>query len=150
MAYSGKFCPKNKEKYRGDWKKIHWKSLWEKKVLMHLDLNPHVVWYSYETIVIPYKSSADKGKSRRYYMDFIVHYDNGLTCLIEVKPYHETLAPSVPTILTERAKVKYSKQAYTYTVNQDKWKAANAFCKKKGWRFFLLTEKNAPKLGLKF
>ena len=150
MAYSGRFCPKNKEKYRGDWKKIKWRSMWEKKLLVHLDNNPHVKWYSYETVVIPYKSSADGGKQRRYYMDFIVHYNNGMTALIEVKPHHETIQPSVPKRLTEKAKTKYSKTAYTYRVNQDKWKAAEAFCKSKGWKFFILTEKNCSRLGLKF
>jgi len=91
MAYSGKFCPVNKDKYKGDWKKIKWRSRWEYKFLKHLDANPHVKWYSYETVIIPYKSTADGGKMRRYYMDFIVHYDNGLTCLVEIKPHHETV-----------------------------------------------------------
>ena len=150
MAYSGKYCPVNKDKYKGDWRKIKWRSRWEYKVLKHLDANPHVKWYSYETVIIPYKSTADGGKTRRYYMDFIVHYDNGLTALIEVKPYHETVMPSAPTKLTESAKMKFSKKAYTYQVNIDKWKTAEALCKDKGWKFFIVTEKNCGRMGLKF
>ncbi len=150
MAYSGKYCPTNKEKYRGDWRKIKWRSKWEYTFLKHLDANPHVVWYSYETVIIPYKSTADGGKTRRYYMDFIVHYDNGLTCLLEVKPDKETKEPSKPKRLTEKTKTNYAKQAYTYQVNLDKWKTAEAYCRDKGWKFFILTEKNCKQLGLKF
>ncbi|AHY25131.1 putative head completion protein [Pectobacterium bacteriophage PM2] len=29
MAYSGKFIPVNKEKYKGDWRKITYRSSWE-------------------------------------------------------------------------------------------------------------------------
>jgi len=150
MAYSGKYCPTNKEKYKGDWRKIKWRSKWEYKFLKHLDANPHVKWYSYETVVIPYKSTADGGKMRRYFMDFIVHYDNGMTALVEIKPFHETVQPNAPTILSERAKNNFAKKAYTYQVNQDKWKTAQAFCKDKGWKFFILTEKNCKMLGLSF
>jgi len=150
MAYSGKFCPKNKEKYQGDWRKITWRSRWEHNLLKHLDTNPHVVKYGYENIIIPYRSKADKGKMRRYYMDFMVQYDNGLTCLIEVKPHIETISPNVPKRLTEKAKMNYNKKAYTYQVNQDKWEAAAQYCAKKGWKFFILTEKNCNKIGVKF
>ena len=150
MAYSGKYCPTNKEKYKGDWRKIKWRSKWEYKFLKHLDANPHVKWYSYETVVIPYKSTADGGKMRRYFMDFIVHYDNGMTALVEIKPFHETVQPNAPTILSERSKNNFAKKAYTYQVNQDKWKTAQAYCKDKGWKFFILTEKNCKMLGLSF
>lgn len=150
MAYSGKFTPTNKHKYKGDWTKIKWRSSWEYTLLKHLDKNPHVLKYSYETVIIPYRSMADKGKQRRYYMDFFVVYDNGLTCLIEVKPANETMKPKVPKLLTEKAKMQFSKKAYTYQVNSDKWNAARKYCQLKGWKFFLLTEKNCGQLGLKF
>ena len=150
MAYSGKFCPINKNKYIGDWKKITWRSSWEYTFLKHLDANPNVVKYSYETVIIPYISTADHGKKRRYYMDFYVKYNNGLECLVEVKPHNETMRPKPPKLLTEKRKTAYSKKAYTYQVNQDKWDTARRYCTKRNWKFFILTEKNASALGLSF
>ena len=150
MAYSGKFCPVNKDKYKGDWRKIKWRSSWEFTLLKHLDNNPLVANYSYETITIPYRSIADHGKSRKYIMDFYVKYKNGLECLIEVKPDMETKKPTVPKVLSEKKKMQFSKKAYTYQVNQDKWQAANVYCQKRGWKFFILTEKNCHKLGISF
>jgi len=56
MAYSGKYSPKNTNKYLGDPTKIFYRSLWERRVMVHLDDNPSVIGWSNEEIVIPYLS----------------------------------------------------------------------------------------------
>ena len=37
---------------------------------------------------------------------------------------------------------KYITEVVTYGVNQAKWKAAEEFCEKRGWKFKVLTEKD--------
>jgi hypothetical protein len=36
---------------------------------------------------------------------------------------------------------KYLREAATYLVNQEKWKAADIFCQEHGWKFMIMTEK---------
>lgn len=146
MAYSGSFMPKNREKYKGEITKIHYRSNWEKFFMNYLDKHPNVVKWSSEEVVIPYFSQAD-GKRRRYFMDFWVKYDTGQEFLIEVKPKKETLPPIKPTQLTAGAKRRFMNEIYTYSVNIDKWKAAKAVADKNKINFRILTEEGLRKLG---
>jgi hypothetical protein len=147
MAYSGSFMPKNREKYKGEITKIHYRSNWEKFFMNYLDKHPNVVKWSSEETVIPYFSNAD-GKRRRYFVDFWVKYDTGLEVLIEVKPKKETLPPIKPPQLTAGAKRRFMNEIYTWQVNQDKWKAAKHIAEKNGCKFRILTEDGLRKLGM--
>lgn len=148
MAYhQGKFKAKNPSKYRGDVSEIIYRSSWELKLMMRLDSNPNVLWWSSESTVIPYRSPVD-GKVHRYFVDFSVCLNqvDGSTkkMLIEVKPAVQTKAP----VLQEGKKQtrKYVKEVLTYGVNQAKWKAATEFAKRHGFEFKVFTEKE---LGIK-
>lgn len=139
MSYSGKYTPKNKAKYRGDINKIQWRSLWERHIMLHLDLNPHVKWWSSEESIVPYFSTAD-AKNRRYFMDFTVCYEDGSIHLWEVKPKKQVQPPTPPARMTAKAKQGFIEAMYNWQVNLDKWKAAKTLCDKKGWTFKILTE----------
>ncbi|UIW11549.1 MAG: head completion protein [Enterobacter phage ENC7] len=139
QTYKGSFMPQNITKYKGDPRKITYRSSWEKYIMNWLDRNPHVKRWNSEEVVIPYFSNAD-GKRRRYFMDFYVEMDNGVTYLWEVKPMKETLPPPKPANNNVHNKKKFVDALYTYAVNIDKWKAANAAAKQKGWEFKIITE----------
>lgn len=147
-AYSGKFEPINKEKYKGDWRKITYRSGWEKWLMAYLDRNSRVKRWGSETIVIPYYSRMDE-KKRRYYMDFEVTYDTGETFMFEVKPYKETIPPIKPQRMTSKSKSRYMMEVYTYGVNMDKWKAAKEAADKHNMKFRLITENSLKQLGWK-
>jgi hypothetical protein len=140
MAYSGKFNPKNPNKYLGDPTNIFWRSLWERRVMTHLDDNPNVVGWSSEEIIIPYLSPVDN-RWHRYFPDFLVKSRNkqGLieTIIIEVKPSSQATAPKTQKRVTQR----YITEVMTYGVNQAKWKAADEYCKDRNWKFIVVTEK---------
>ena len=139
MAYQGIFKPKNPQKYVGDHKNIIYRSSWEKKVMIWLDKQPSVISWSSEEIIIPYKSPAD-GKWHRYFVDFYVealdNNGNRQTYLLEVKPAAQTKEPTPQKRKTKR----YITEVVTYGINQAKWKAAEEYCKDKGWEFLILTE----------
>lgn len=139
QTYKGSFMPQNLQKYKGDPRKITYRSSWERYIMGWLDKNPHVRRWNSEEVVIPYFCNAD-GKRRRYFMDFYVEMDNGITYLWEVKPMKETLPPPKPVNNNVHNKKKFIDAIYTYSVNIDKWKAANAACKLKGWEFKIITE----------
>jgi len=144
MAYSGKFTPKNPQKYVGDYTKITYRSSWEARVMTWLDKEPNVISWASEELAIPYISPVD-GKRHRYFPDFIVKVKNKdgkvSTMMIEVKPQKQSVEPAKRSRVTKQ----YITEVMTYGINQAKWKAAQEYCLDKGWQFKVLTEKE---LGL--
>lgn len=147
-TYKGQYFVKNREKYKGDAKKVTYRSSWEKFIMEMLDNNPEVKFWNSEEVVIPYFSNAD-GKKRRYFMDFFVQFEDGSISLWEVKPLKETKPPVPPKRNTLKAKNTYLQSIYTWQVNIDKWKTTSELCKKKGWRFNIITESALRKMGFK-
>jgi hypothetical protein len=148
MAYRGKFKPDNVDKYRGDYQKITYRSLWELKVFRYLDRHPDVIWWQSEEVVVAYKSPKDN-KMHRYYPDVIVHkkVPGGATetLMIEIKPDKQTRPPDPKkknATKTGRVSRRYLNEVVTYEVNQAKWKEAQKYCDKRGWKFMVMTEKH--------
>jgi hypothetical protein len=140
MSYKGWFKPVYPNKYKGDASNIVYRSNWELRVMKWLDLNPAVIWWASEELVIRYKSPLDQ-KIHRYFPDFIVRIKRkaGLekTLVIEIKPHKQTQKP-----VQKRKTKRFIQEAATYAVNQEKWRAADLFCKEQGWEFLVLTEKD--------
>jgi len=132
----GYFTPRNPEKYIGKNKQIVYRSSWEKSVMNYLDTDSKIVGWCSECVVVPY---TFQGKNHRYYTDFLAIDDTGKRIIVEVKPLKQTKPPrnsknkSKKTIMTE---------SYTYYKNLAKWEAAQKYCKKRGWEFRVITEKN--------
>jgi hypothetical protein len=142
MSYKGWFTPRNPQKYKGDATNIVYRSSWELRVMKYLDENPAVVWWASEELFIPYKSPIDQ-KVHRYFPDFIARIrqtNKEITMVIEVKPFKQTQKP-----IQKRRTQKFLQEVATYAVNQEKWRAADLFCKEHGWQFKIITEKE---LGL--
>jgi hypothetical protein len=148
MAYSGRYMPTNIQKYRGDVRKITYRSSWEAWFMKWLDTNPEVIKWNSEEVVIPYFCNAE-GKKRRYFMDFWAKFSNGQEFFFEVKPKKETMPPPKPAKLTTAAKKRYIDALYTWSVNNDKWKAALNLAEKSNVKFRLITEDGLKRLGWK-
>ena len=139
MSYKGWFKPRNPQKYKGDSNGIVYRSSWELRVMKYLDDNPAVIWWASEELPIRYISPIDN-KVHRYFPDFIVRTKRKdgqeTTMVLEVKPYRQTQMP-----VQKRKTQRFINEMATYAVNQEKWKAADLFCKEHGWQFKLITEK---------
>lgn len=135
MAYSGRFVPINPTKYLGDPTNIWYRSMWERRVMDHLDTNKSVLEWSSEEIIIPYISPVDN-KYHRYFPDFFVRTKDG-AMILEVKPYNQVTMPDPGKKKTK----KYLTEVMTYGINQAKWKAAENYCMDRGWKFKVITEK---------
>ena len=139
-THQGKFKPRNPLKYKGDPNNIFYRSGWELKLMFKLDHNPNVIWWRSEELALPYRSPVD-GKIHRYFPDFIVHLKNKEgnleTLMIEVKPKNQTLEPKKQDKMSK----KYLREVFTWGINQAKWKSAEEYCRDRGWRFCLFTEK---------
>jgi len=139
MAYSGRYTPSNKHKYKGDVNNIIYRSSWELKFMKYCDSNNSILEWGSEELAIPYISPVD-GKTHRYFPDFyikIVDRHNKIKkYLVEVKPKYQTKEP----VTKKRITKQYVNEVITYSVNQAKWKAAEEFCKDHLWEFIILTE----------
>lgn len=138
-SYKGYFHPKNPQKYNGDPNNIIYRSSWELKVMKYFDDHNEVVWWCSEELPIPYRSPIDQ-KMHRYFPDFIIKVKKKnnlvMTYVVEVKPYAQTQMP-----VRKRKTKTFLKEAATYAINQEKWRAADNFCQEHGWKFIILTEK---------
>lgn len=137
----GKFNPLNPQKYKGNPNEIYYRSGWELKLMILFDNNPNILQWSSEEIVIPYRDPIN-GHRRRYFPDFWIkkkEKDNQIIEeIIEVKPFKETIIPvkgrkKPRTLLAEQVK---------FVTNQAKFEAATDTCKKMGWKFTIITEKD--------
>lgn len=139
MAYSGKYSPSNPQKYRGNYKMIFYRSLWELKFMKWCDLNHNILEWGSEEIVIPYRSPLD-GKYHRYFVDFYIKVRTKTgqikKYLIEIKPKKQTQEPTAQ----KRKTPKYINEVTTYVVNQAKWEAAKEWCADRQLEFLILTE----------
>lgn len=139
MAYSGRFIPKNPQKYVGDYKNIIYRSSWECKVMSWLDQNPSIISWASEELIIPYISPVDN-RRHRYFPDFLVKMKTKdgtvKTMMLEVKPRKQTIQPEPRKRVTKQ----YINEVTTWGVNQAKWKAATEYCLDRGWEFKLITE----------
>jgi len=140
----GFYQVKNKEKYCGN-NKPFYRSSWELRVMNFLDLNTNVVKWSSERHIIPYKlppTVDGSGKIRRYFVDFYceIKDKNGniRKYLVEVKPKSQSEPPKPPK--NKRYNKTYKRKALTFMINHFKWKSAEQYCEKKGYKFIVLTE----------
>lgn len=138
----GKYILVNPNKYKGNKEEIIWRSSWERKVFKFLDVNPNILWWNSEGIVIPYINPVDK-KSHRYFVDLIFKTTSEKIYLIEIKPEKETREPR------SKNKVRLLQETLTYIKNQSKWKAAEIYCQRIGAEFKVWTEHDLKKLGIK-
>ena len=147
--YQGRFKPRNPEKYKGDPTNIIYRSGWELKLMSYLDKHPHVTKWCSEEIIIPYRSPID-GRMHRYFPDFYVEQINKEKrkekVLIEVKPYAQTQPPKIQNTKKNKPTKRYLNEVKTWGINSAKWKAAEEFCKDRGYIFRIITENE---LGIK-
>lgn len=140
MPYKSKFIPKNPQKYVGNYNNIICRSLWERTFCKYLDENINVIRWSSEELHIPYVSPIDN-KVHLYYPDFLFEIKQNekiKTLVVEIKPEKQTKQP----IIGKKNKKTLLTETLQYEINKVKWICADAFCKKNGWEFKIITEKD--------
>ena len=139
QVYSGKFIPRNPEKYKGSVNNIIYRSTYELKFMNWCDISDSVLQWGSEEVVIPYISPLDN-KIHRYFVDFFVKVNSKNKvryCLVEVKPFRFTQEPKIPKRKTKR----FLNEVKQWGVNLSKWEAAKEFCLDRNWEFMIITEK---------
>jgi hypothetical protein len=132
----------NKDKYRGKTNQIVYRSGLELKYFKHFDLNPNILEWASEEVIVPYRSPKD-GRMHRYFVDIYIKIltRDGSTkeYLVEIKP--ETFTKK-PTKKKNQRRKTYENNALTWIINEAKWKAAKSYCVERDWEFLILTERD--------
>jgi hypothetical protein len=105
------------------------------------DRNSKVLQWGSESVVIPYLSPKD-GKVHRYFVDgvLVLETEKGpKKFLVEVKPDKQTRPPSQ---VNRKSRKNVLYEQIQWAVNSSKWESAKNWCKKNGFEFVLLTEKD--------
>lgn len=108
---------------------IIYRSSYELKFINWLEQNKNVKQWGSECLSIPYYYIDEK--LHHYHPDYFVEFINGDKLIVEIKPYNQTQKPINENCWAWKE----------YTKNMCKWKAAQEFCKSKGYQFKVLTEK---------
>lgn len=131
----GKFVPKNPEKYQGMGDPTY-RSSWELTFMMFCDNNPAVEHWASESVKIPYRDPLT-GKNTVYVPDFLIVYldrnQKKHAELIEIKPNNQATLEAVGKNKLNQAQ---------YIRNLAKWEAAQAWCKKYGIQFRVISERD--------
>jgi len=72
---------------------VHWESLVERDLILHMEYDPLVANYQEQPTVIEYYD--EQGKVRSYFPDFLVQRADGSEYLVEAKPASRLLTPKV-------------------------------------------------------
>jgi hypothetical protein len=148
----GYFAVTNESKYIANTQDIVYRSSLEYKFCMYLDNSENVLKWGSEVVKIPYWSPLDN-KQHMYHMDFYVEMKNpnhpaGMErLLVEVKPHDEAekvlkgTPPEKPKKMTPKAIKNYEYALREYVRNRQKWKYAEEFCRQRGMKFIIVTEK---------
>ena len=139
MTYKGRYTPKNPQKYKGNPRRIIYRSSWERKLMVYCDTNKDILEWGSEEIIIPYLSPWD-GRIHRYFPDFYIKVrQSGGTIkkfIIEVKPKKQCAPPA-----ESRKKTKqWYKEVKAWGINSAKWKYATEWCDNNDMEFKVLTE----------
>jgi hypothetical protein len=138
----GKFLIRNPDKYVGVGEPTY-RSSWEMTFMMFCDNNPSIQQWASESVKIPYQDPLT-GKHTVYVPDFLIVYvDKNMKKhaeLIEIKPKNQAMLESV-------GKNPYNQAQYVK--NMAKWQAAQAWCKRMGLRFRVVSEEDLFHTGKK-
>lgn len=134
------YVPKFPKKYQGEYP-IICRSSYEEVFCRWCDLNPNILKWSSETLAIPYYDPVTL-KQKRYYPDFAINVKSSeprdKIFIVEVKPYKETKPPVRAGRKSNKTKMY---EARTWATNLAKWTAADNFCRRRGYQFKIITEK---------
>lgn len=134
--------------------RIFYRSSYEERFMNWCDLNKNVLKWGSEIITIKYLNEVD-GREHRYITDFyaeIKDVDGRIfKCLIEVKPENQMerldeqgnlILPKEPKKKSMKAFQNYVNKVNIIRKNHSKWKAAREYCKKMGYVWKVITEKD--------
>jgi hypothetical protein len=140
---SGKYAPRNPDKYIGDIHNIIYRSSWEYRFCIYCDTNDSILKWSSEPVAIDYYNPLDK-KDHKYNVDFYIKVQREdqteQDWIIEIKPENQTKKPIYEGVNTLAKLKSYNRNMQIWITNQAKFKAAKIWAEKRGYKFGVVDE----------
>ena len=116
---TGKYTPRNPDKYVGDLNEITYRSSWELTCFQFFDSNPNILKWASEPFPIQYIKPTDR-KLHKYWVDFWVKYKDRhgqiIQEILEIKPMNQ--------IKLQEGRKHSNTTLATHAINMAKWAAA--------------------------
>lgn len=131
--HQGTINPKQCKKYYDSCRDepIIYRSGLEYQFIQYCENHKSILKWASEPIAIKYFSRLDQ-KEANYYPDYIIENKDGHKCIVEVKPYDQTIKP-------RDSDSRWLKEAWIK--NLDKWTAAKKFAEANNMKFIIVTER---------
>lgn len=131
--HQGVLDPKRMKKYYSECMAdpIIYRSGLELQFINYCEQCPKIKKWASEPMKIPYFSRLNN-KEANYYPDYIIENSDGKRCIVEVKPYNQTMKP-------DATDSRWAKE--NWIKNNDKWFAAKKYAEDRGMKFIIVTEK---------
>jgi hypothetical protein len=140
---SGKYAPRNPDKYIGDIHNIIYRSSWEYRFCIYCDTNDSILKWSSEPVAIDYYNPLDK-KDHKYNVDFYIKVQREdqteQDWIIEIKPENQTKKPIYEGVNTLAKLKSYNRNMQIWITNQAKFKSAKVWAEKRGYKFGVVDE----------
>ena len=143
---SGKYVPKNPQKYLGDIHNIIYRSSWELRFSTYCDVNDNIIKWSSEPLKIPYWNPIDK-KEHIYNPDYYVKTKklDGTEedWIIEIKPaaqYKKDKKPVLEGRLTDKRINSHNQRMEEWIINRAKYDSAMRYAKANNYKFGVVDE----------
>lgn len=140
---SGKYAPRNPDKYIGDIHNIIYRSSWEYRFCIYCDTNDSILKWSSEPVAIDYYNPLDK-KDHKYNVDFYIKVQREdqteQDWIIEIKPENQTKKPIYEGVNTLAKLKSYNRNMQIWITNQAKFKSAKIWAEKRGYKFGVVDE----------
>ena len=140
---SGKYTPRNPDKYIGDMHNIIYRSSWEYRFCIYCDTNDSILKWSSEPVAIDYYNPLDK-KDHKYNVDFYIKVQREdqteQDWIIEVKPENQTKKPIYEGTNTLAKLKSYNRNMQIWITNQAKFKSAKLWAEKRDYKFGVVDE----------
>lgn len=152
--HQGIYTPINPEKCLNK-NLIEFRSGLEYKYLFKIDKSPNIIRWGSETLRISYYNPVKK-RTCQYWTDLYLEVKDGdetKKLIVEIKPEKEIKAiteSKAPKMTKNKKRSTYLYECKMFVINDSKWKAADAYCKQRGWQFITISEKDLEKNNIPF
>jgi hypothetical protein len=127
----------NESKYIGDLSKVYYRSSWEYRVMLYMDVSKAIAKWSSEELIINYVGIDNK--PHRYFPDIYCELADGRKYVIEIKPKRDTVIYSGNTS-SPKGQKRLAESVITMETNRLKWEACREWCRINSIVFMVWTE----------
>lgn len=122
-----------------------YRSSYEWRFMKWCENNPNVKSWTSEPFSVPYTDLTNPNKTRNYWIDFVVEFNDGEVLWVEVKPKSQLddvnmFSRQYAECVDITQKVNFARHNKVEAMNYSKWYHAERYAKSRNAKFMVITE----------